>query len=591
MPIDIKYPLRKVTKEIRLDKLKNDIQPMIAWWYVGIDRKHIKGTQPNIVVGFRKLVDGLWSDEVTHRLVPLTALGQVRLGTVWQKGICTDEVAYPEAYFKVDFSRQGWRTISFQEAYNSHSELPFPQEIHKLKYSGDQSRLLEFSLPNGGKLIVPCLEFFSRCYGRSGEVKRVLATYPWEETLDSGNSRLFSPLNEPEEEGKWKVKLRRRLVNGDIVLLAHAKYDEYTRNVAKSIYAQIEAGFNNEAHKMPLFFADMPPWFEGLAEIKAKGIWFNDNKSFLALRITGCSDPDGEIIERDRENTNKTDAPVDNGGQGDSWDGAPTRTKIKRPSIFDLTSEDDPNFNATPVEIYDDDFIVLGSQREVVDVRKEKAENSAGTKVQGDAPDNYSSAEPYGNNGLTGQASISARPVMDSEGMLSDMWSAMLRLKSRYSNVTSVEWYTFHDGYSDNPEIRLIGLKEVPADLEDIDVATRNWVYSNTSLKDKTRGVLVAKVMIGETPVHFLEIERRSQSSNTEESYRGLVFIPSATENFEVSLNILLENICLVKGVVTKVAHLCPGVGFSFKHSQSRNDQNLCDSALKNALDKVGFKI
>ena len=337
MPIDIKYPLRKVTKEIRLAKLKSDTQSMMVWWYAGFDKKRIKGTQPNIVVGFRRLVDGCLSDEVTHRLVPLTALGQVRLGTVWQNGICTDEVSYPEAYFKVDFNRQGWRTTSFQEAYSSSSVLPFPQEIHKLKYSGDQSRLLEFPLPNGGKLIVPCLEFFSRCYGRSGEVKRVITTYPWENTLNSADSRLFSPLGEPEEEGKWKVKLRRRLVNDDVVLLAHAKYDKYTQNVVKKIYADIESGFDGRSDndKLPLFFVDMPPWFEGQAEIKARGIWFNNNKSFLALQVVGCTDPDGELIQRDRENTNKVDAPAENGGQGDAWEGAPIRNQVKPPKIFE----------------------------------------------------------------------------------------------------------------------------------------------------------------------------------------------------------------------------------------------------------------
>lgn len=401
MSIPFAFSLRQITKEIRLDTLSKDEDPMMVWWPAAIN-KMAHGTQPSVVVAFRKIIDGTLSDVVTHRSVLLTAMGQLRTGTVWQNGQCISEVQYEEELFDVDFSPRGWRLTSFEEAFQEREQSPFPQNIYPLKYDRDKSRLLQFHLSNGGKLIVPCLEFFSRCYGRSAEVKRVIATYPWEETTDTGKSRLFSPLGEPEEEGKWKVKLRRRLVNNDVVLLAHAKYDPYSQSAVKRIYAEIESQHQVSADKRTPLFINIQPWFDGEAKILVKGIRFDNGKSFLALQIAGCSDPTGEMIYRGRENANNADAPCDISDQGKAWDGVPTKGKIKRPQIFDITSESDPNFDATPVEVYDDNFVVIGEEREVIDVRKEKAQSSSGVKIAGEEAENYSTGEQYGDNGKTG---------------------------------------------------------------------------------------------------------------------------------------------------------------------------------------------
>ncbi len=56
-------------------------------------------------------------------------------------------------------------------------------------------------------------------------------------------NRLYAPPDEPEEPGKWKVKLRKRLRNGDTTLLAHTKDDLYTVYRVKEIYSQIETQY------------------------------------------------------------------------------------------------------------------------------------------------------------------------------------------------------------------------------------------------------------------------------------------------------------------------------------------------------------
>jgi hypothetical protein len=59
-------------------------------------------------------------------------------------------------------------------------------------------------------------------------------------------------LDIPEEPGRWQVRLKPRLHNGDVVFLSHAKYDPFTRSVAKGINAQLEASYDPEL-KHPAF--------------------------------------------------------------------------------------------------------------------------------------------------------------------------------------------------------------------------------------------------------------------------------------------------------------------------------------------------
>ena len=168
------------------------------------------------------------------------------------------------------------------------------------------------------------------------------------------------------------------------------------------------------------------------------------------------------------------------------------------------------------------------------------------------------------------------------------MWNAMLRFKDKYPRIKSVEWYTPETGYCSDTEIRLISLKKIPEDVEGITAKTRNWVFSNS--RERTKGVLVARIMVDNTPVHILEIERRTSSSGNEYTNKGLVFVPSSSATFVHDLNILLDGICKVAGKVTNVANLCPGVGASFKHTTSKTGQHVCDAALNNAFSKLLIK-
>jgi hypothetical protein len=598
--------LKRKSSTLRLkEHLVGNSKPWIAWWYCGIYKNAKAESQPNVLVGFRELSDaGELSDHLIFRRVPLTALGQVRIGTVWLDGVCQQEAIYDVHTFDVDFSQGHWQMTSFQFAADAQLPLPYPMPIHALKYERDKNWLIEFQLESGGRLVIPCLEFFSRCYGRSGELKRILATYSWQGPYGGADNRLYAALDQPEENGKWKVKLKKRLVNGDVVLLAHAKYDRYTEAQVKHIYAQIESKHDPQ-EKFPLFIK-VSPWFRGQAQLKVRGIWFDEGKSFLALQVTGCSDPGGALIERNRENRNNAENPADPDAGGSAWDGAPERKLIKPPEIIDLTSDEEPDHNAGPIEVQDLDFEILGTPRRVIDYKDEQAKTSAGQPGAGTDAEAFSTGEPHGDGKGVGYASIHARPIMESQGTLRDMWNALVEYHKQFPTLlTAVEWFTFEDGYQAAEEPKLIGIKEfTEEELKNpwphiITTAIRNWPYMDSSIRAEMRGVLVARLTINTRYVHILEIQRRprrkkddaGKMQDGEEAFKGFVFKMKNQNDVKQYLHEFLSDVRYVKGIVQHLVSSCPDDAASFNHSVSNDDSFACESAVRNALEKVGITL
>ncbi len=607
MSIKIPGKLSSHKSPIRLKdgNLGENDEPFVAWWYSGIKKNIKSGTQPNVLVAFRKISKEGLSDDVVFRNVPLTTLGQVRIGTVWKNNCCVAKTKFDCHDFEVDFTKGKWRLSSFYTAHQESLATPFPaKDIYPLLYEHDKNWVLEFPIRTGGKLVIPALEFFARCYGRSGELKRVLTTYDWETARD----KLYAPSEIPETENRWHVKLRRRLVNGDVVLLAHAKYDRYTRQCLKKIYSQIESQYapphfsltNTSKKSPPPIFIKVAPWFQGPANVRVEGIWFDGGRSFLGLNISGCSDPQGVLVTRGRENTNKTLAPAENGGAGTAWEGTPDRLLIKPPEFIDLNSDDDPDHGGPAVEIQDEDFVTLGVPRAVIDIKRDQAKNSAGNKIEGSEASSYSTGEPYGDGKGVGYASIHARPVMETHGALRDVWNALLRAGETHPEVIrSIEWFTFEQGFQRAKEPCLVGLEAFPDNLqEDISGTTRNWPYLDLNTKSM-RGLLISRVLTNTKTVYLAEIQRRSRHRKDgtgnmvekEESFQGLVFQLDVEQAFEPWIKQFMSQVRYVRGIVKKLEGECPGAAKAYPHHPSDSEEVPCEAAVRNALWKVGVLI
>lgn len=597
MPLLPTPSIRKVKSVISLEnyslKVGDEDGALVAWWYSGFYKNSRESSQPLVLVVFRKITPEGILDEVVKRRIPLGALGQVRIGTIWRGDRCKAEIEYKEQEFTVDLSMGKWRFTSFGEAMRRNASPPFPLHIHPLPVQKDRNWMIEFALPGGGKLLLPCMEFFSRCYGRSSELKRVLATYPWDGHGDTGMSRLYAPLEKPEEPGRWEVRLRKRLHNGDVIFLAHAKYDEYATYAAKSVYAQLEAAYDPELRDPA--FIKIGPWFRGPAILKVAGVPF-DGKSFLGLRIRGMSEPQGNAIFRGRENSRNAENPAPDGSP-QAWAGVPEGKLVKYPEIIDLTGDAAPDQDAGSVEIQDPDFEVLGPSRAIIDVRPEQAKTKGGV---GKGPSDVSAAsggEASGSGKGVGYASIHARPVFESKGVLRDMWEAMLSLqKTRQDVVQSVAWFTFTDKFQTDPTPILIPLEPFK-DEDNVSSDVRRFPYMDVSTQS-LRGLLVARLITPAGPVYIVEIMRRPRKISTddgavkdaEERFQGLVF-KLDDENLLVSwMRQVAAHIRHETGVFRRITAACPGIAQSFSHRPSstvNTDRLPAESVVLSALGKI----
>lgn len=599
MPVILPFQITPIAKAVNIEELAGSDDPLLAWWYTGVMKNKRDAHQPIVCVAFRKLLaNSQLSDSIVLKNVPLTALGQVRLGSIWKDGRCTSMVQFEEELFDVDFSTVGWQFTSFLDASHNHQLPPYPAGIYPLEYPKDKAYLIEFKLGTGGKLLVPSMEFFSRCYGRSQELNRILATYPWCGADNPHGSRLYAPLDEPEEaDVKWKIKLRKRLLNGDVTFLAHAKYDPYTQTQAKMIYAQIEVGY--QPGKTHFVFLKAAPWFQGPAKIKVRGIRFklNGHNSFLALQVLGCSDPEGILISRSRENGDKLIAS----GHPSNLPGwlPPQTTLITPPNIVNLTGNLPPDKDTQGVEILDNDFHIIGIPRAIEDAAGKRIRDHTQITIvkESNDPTAFSSGEASSGKGI-GQASLHAKPVLESHGWLQDMWKAALHLEQNYPDrVTKVSWYTFDDGYKKTEPPNLIAIEAFDEhEASRLDAAVRNWPYINTTT-GALRGALVIRLVVDQKLIHIVELQRRpvnktvtidgkAEKMPSEQNFQGFILSENNVATAQYALRNYLDEIRYVKGVAQKLVTRFEHAD-SFSHSKT-NDMVLPGlPAIFNALKKV----
>uniref|UniRef100_UPI002ABDDD1C hypothetical protein n=1 Tax=Burkholderia sp. BCC1977 TaxID=2817440 RepID=UPI002ABDDD1C len=382
----VRSPL--VPRVTKIDFKEHAGKELVTWWYRELVRGRGSVFQPNALVCFRVLgANNELTHDFVHRRVALTELGQFKLGTIWHNQTCKEEVKLDTETFQVDFDPDAWRYYSIAQDIAARRPPLIPTESYELHqaYQHHKPWLLQFPFSDGAVgLLVPCLEFFNRYYGRSEHVKRILATYPWK----TAREELLAPLVMPPKAGIWPINMRKRTVNGDAVLLAHLEYDDYARREASAIWSELDAAQGPSGTGQA--FVRIGPWFKGPARLRVKGIWIEKGRSFLGLQVVGGSDPGGVPIFRDRENTNKTGPIPGSVQRGAAWDGVPPRQFVPKHTIVDVTSSETPDHGAGSIEIEEPEFVLLGEPRTVVDMRRPTT-NSTGGKSSSQSPsDRYS---------------------------------------------------------------------------------------------------------------------------------------------------------------------------------------------------------
>lgn len=591
----MRVSLRKTrTFSVHDDTLRSEEGNLVVWWYGPVVKNTRAQSVPKAIVFFRRLDQAGYLGRIVRRETALTHLGLLRIGTIWNRGVSNARIALPTKTFQTSFSSEGWRIISPYQLVRERKEPnPISGKDYRLYFSPDRNFLLDFSLPDGRNLLIPCIEYFVRCYGRSAEAKRVLATYPWHEA----EKRLFGQITEKPAENTWPIKLGKRMYNDDVYFLAHVLYDQFAQRAAKSVYAQIESSFQaNE----PYAFLKIAPWFLGPAKLKVSGIKINEGRTFLGLSILGSSLPPSNTIVRDREMSNKTTDMAESGTTGGQTRAFPTRRLDETRQTVELTDDDEPDHSGSAEQIEEDPFSLIGPTPKVIDRRHPKRDGETPRLWSVGNDNSFSTGEPFGSDKGVGHASIHATSVMESEGVLRDMWNAALHWqKSRPDVLKQIHWFTFEDSFSHEIEPKLISLDPFSTDeANTVDSQTQKWVYYNFK-EQIARGVLILRIITELKTVYLFEVQRRTTMTTakdgfirrSEESFKGLVFELNEQDELIAWLRALLSNIRRARGIVQKLTVECPGHAYSFKHSSAQNEQVACEAAIKNALRKVDVKL
>ena len=295
---------------------------------------------------------------------------------------------------------------------------------------------------------------------------------------------MFGSVKMSEYEGfsGWTIRLKRPFIPDDAVFLAHVWHDRCTEGRAKSIYARLESGIPSGPHSLPWkSFVKVCPWFEGPAELLVRGFWFDDerDRKFLALRVDGCSDPEG--------------VPVGyvHGGTRDSSSGAAVegnRARLfKKRRVSDkvrLTDRVPPDRGSPSIRLEDPLFEVLGKRRVVEQLGEPGLKGPVRSlKGKGNGPGQYSDSDQYSTGKDVGQVSLAARVDRRSGDVLSDMWETLLYLQEKRSDVvSSVVWVAldqdsrFQHRQEGPPQLILLEsftLKEEDA----LPTGVRNWLW------------------------------------------------------------------------------------------------------------------
>lgn len=559
---------------IVLSDLPNTDSRLTVMWYCGLKRNELAPSEQKIVVCFRP--QGMLTKLQFHE-VGVTHIGQLKIGSIWQNQKWVDEKTLDEQLFEVEGDENNWQvTNAWSSISPTDTAWLIPTNFYNL---GDKehcalTKVIRFSVggnPNG--LVIPCMEVFSKMYGRSHHLKKALLNYP----LNIAIHNLLYPDVQPEVPDGWLVTVTKDCLNDDAVYLAHLKHDEITYQRTDRIWHSLQKSFADSSRQFA--FPVVPPWFTGKVKLKVKGLWLDTEKTrFLGLQILGCSDPTGPDIYLDRENTNLSDIKKKEGGTAYLY-----KRKKSPSNEIALTSNDEPGRNQDSFQVFNDPIEIIGDQREITRVIRTEKESGEIRILKNETEiTRYSAGDQYGSK-LHVQAVSLETPQKIVPTMFIKIWDSLQKMVAdqKIISVVSIDVAGNMIGSSDMPGL-------VDLSRHGISRKTKkeviNWLYMGTD-SFVLRKLLIAKITTTQGDCFLLEIERKiGRTSEESDSFKGLVVRQNDT--FFSQLPTLMTEIVRSRGVFDKCIADLPNAA-TFKHVS--DEDGGMEKAISNGLKKIGF--
>ncbi|EKN3402649.1 hypothetical protein AB5J03_003119 [Yersinia enterocolitica] len=584
------FRFRRSSRAITRPELFRNDKYWVVCWHKGFIPNASLRNQPRVQTEFRPLgKNGELLPIYEDIQLLVQDLSFFSIGSVWHNGVCVQQSHLQEKTFELNFDG-GWRFQNAQDASVFPADLYKPDRRHL-----PESWVIEFDLSNAAKLIVPCIEFFSRCYGFSGEVKRILTTYSWEEC----QQRLYAPSGMPEEAGKWQICLPPLIPEIDAVMLATAKYQPETQRALSSIHSALSTQFFNQRATGKRNEWPVPlkagPWHRQPATLVVEGIPYGpDGQSFLGLRITGLSEPDGPPVRISHQQGDKAENPAPPGSDV-AFEGARITTRVQVPDSVVVTGFTDPEPGMERTEAETPSLRIVGQRRVINKVISPQARYASGAPVPGKEATSFSPGQAERNERSVGELSVQTRAVsvMDSEGVVRDVWGALLALKdARPDLILSVEWYTPDGGFSDSRSPEYIAFDPGSQAFTEL----YNWCHTD-SFQIFRRGVLFIRIRMHDKTAYIAEIERRPSDSDKDnakekDKFQGVIFMQSSPTDLNDWIRSFMKQARLNKGIVGRFIGDMPGIVREYKHpSPTSNSPHPGYPSIRNAFNKIDIKI
>lgn len=495
---------------------------LVVFWHGGLAKNHTPNTVPLAQVILKTLhPDSVFGATRTID-VAISHLGSLRPGSVWKNGRLIGEIRMQTlAPTVVDFNPGQWRWVSAESAGLLESYL------HSFSAILGSSWLIEMRAEGGKTILVPCLEFFTRCYGYSSETIRLLATYGLQKVQ---NEYLYGYDSDPEA---WVLKLKHGVSEREAPFLAHAMFDEYTNDLCKRLHSGLQAAFKPGQKA----FIQVEPWFRGLADIEGGGYWISSD-TFLLLNVDGMSHPKGRPIIVERQHY-ATEDGTETGASGRSYTQNPPPGSSN--VVVSITDTEAPNSNTSRV-VHNPPFRTLGPKRKITR-RKFVVSGRPGNAIPGSERETLAPGDARSHGRGGGKAEF-VSPEAAPEGSLAQMWQTCVHLVKTFGGyITEVGWYTKDAGFQTEGVPRYEYVQSVTPGKDGIS-------------KRAPKRVFIIRMTVAGRHIYIVELFRKPRSTtvdgvttHTEDGYRGLmVELPARKLDVDLELGVIFKNILRNEG-------------------------------------------
>ena len=562
-----------VTEKQEYADLPDDDIPRVVRWPCHLERNSSENRpEPSVRICLIDIDDTNQLILANKRYVKvgLSQLGLYSVGYVFKRNRRIRTLAFEEETFVVDFSDGGWGFDTARGKFDQNNPKigdlwPAYSGLSYEKYFED-SRVIYFKGSDSPRcLTIPCLEFFYKLYGKSDYVKRTLLTYPIEKAYDM----LIVPDVVEPQPGTLQVTMDKHCKDGDVKILGHLRYDPVTRHRIKTLWGQLEK-YNTAANSSLPRHIEVPPWFSGMANIKVRGIWLDEQRTrFLGLRITGCSDPQGALIYLDRQNTNLTGS-IKRITNSTKWAGG--RIKRDKNTLLPITHlVNDISNLYEEVELEDEPFETMGVPRQIKKIiRDTTAERKQRAPVDNDSaqqPNMMATGDAVGNLSGAVKANISLpdkdsntedesyTPLSEPDLIMKRVWNALISMV-KVGDLLSVESVVDFEGGSEKGGLTRLPVGKPISNNKPLSLTELEWRYLDYEIKSLIRCFMVVKVKTNRGVGYIMEIQRRAHKGNPAEyqALSGLVFVVNSQEELSNWLNYFSTHAALKSGVMSAIA-------------------------------------